>query len=62
MTDFAKWKSALAARSNVTFHTYAALNHYFMPGTGPATPDDYAKVNHVAPQVVADIAEWISAH
>ncbi len=57
--DFARWKKALAGRSDVTFHLYPGLFHLFMPGAG--TPDDYKKAGHVAPEVIDDIAGWIKA-
>ena len=36
--DFAKWKAALGSRRDVTFHSYATLNHLFIAGTGPSLP------------------------
>jgi dienelactone hydrolase len=57
--DFERWRSALAKRRDVTFKAYAALNHLFMPGTGPSLPAEYQSLNHVDEQVVRDIADWI---
>jgi dienelactone hydrolase len=57
--EFAKWKAALAGRANVTFHSYPALNHLFIAGTGKSLPTEYQQPSHVAPQVVDDIAAWI---
>ena len=61
--DYNGWRQALAGNSNVTFKFYPALTHLFMissaPGTGPDTPEDYAKPGHVDPQVIQDIASWI---
>jgi len=57
--DFARWKAALSGRANVTFHSYPALNHLFLPGTGKSLPAEYNQPSHVAAQVVDDIAAWI---
>ena len=59
MDEFAQWKAALAGRATVTFHSYPALNHLFMPGTGKSLPTEYEQASHVAAQVVEDIAAWI---
>ena len=64
MEEFARWKAALPATGGApgrTFKSYPALNHLFMPGTGPASPADYATANHVAPEVVQDIAAFVLA-
>jgi fermentation-respiration switch protein FrsA (DUF1100 family) len=57
--EFARWKSALAVKSNVTFHSYPALNHLFIAGTGKSLPAEYETAGHVDEAVVRDIAEWI---
>jgi dienelactone hydrolase len=57
--EFARWKAALAGRTDVTFHSYPALNHLFLAGTGKSLPAEYDKPSHVDEQVVADIAAWI---
>ena len=59
MAEFARWKSALAGRSNVTFHSYPALNHLFIPGTGQSLPAEYETPGHVDEAVVRDIADWM---
>lgn len=61
MEDYQIWKSALAPRANVQFKSYAGLHHLFMPveGGGKATPSVYAVPDHVAEEVVSDIAQWI---
>lgn len=60
MKDFQNWKNALGDKKNVTFKTYPKLNHLMMPGEGTPSPADYEKINHVLPEVIADIAAWIS--
>ena len=59
--DFAKWKAALDGRKNVTFHTYPALNHLFLPGVGRSLPAEYDTPGHVPEDVIRDIADWIAA-
>jgi uncharacterized protein len=59
MTDFNGWKKALAGHSNVTFKSYPAINHLFIPGTGPPSPVEYMKSGHVELDVIEDITAWI---
>lgn len=59
--DYAGWKAALEGRSDVTFRLYPALNHLFVAGEGPSRPSEYLTPAHVAADVIADIASWISA-
>jgi dienelactone hydrolase len=57
--DLDLWKTALSSRSNVQFNFYADLNHLFIIGQGPSTPDEYKIPGHVDEQVIDDIAAWI---
>jgi dienelactone hydrolase len=61
LEDFAKWKAALGSRRDVTFRSYAALNHLFIAGTGLSLPAEYEVPDHVAEDVVRDIATWVLA-
>jgi dienelactone hydrolase len=65
VADFEGWKKALTGHSNATFKIYPGLNHLFMISTATgdqlSTPSDYNKVGHVSPDVVGDIATWISS-
>jgi len=61
MADFGKWKAALGSRADVVFHSYAPLNHLFLPGTGPGNPGEYGLAGHVPEAVIRDIATWIQA-
>lgn len=61
MDDFAAWRAALGSRENVVFHSYPALNHLLMAGTGPSTPAEYRVEGHVDEAVVRDIAAWVAA-
>ena len=59
-TNFEEFKKALSSRKNVTLKFYPALNHLFIAGTGPSTPQEYGKLGHVDEQVIIDIASWAS--
>jgi dienelactone hydrolase len=59
MAEFEQWKAALAGHEAVTFHSYPALNHLFIAGTGKSVPAEYQTAGHVADAVVTDIAVWI---
>jgi len=59
--DLSRWQAALAARPDVTIRVYPADNHLFFPGSGPSTPAEYDQSQHVDPEVVADIAAWLTA-
>ncbi|MGW0179541.1 alpha/beta hydrolase family protein [Nocardia sp. NPDC003345] len=58
--DLAGWRAGLAGRRDVTFRTYPAGDHMFFPGAGPSTPADYTRPHHVDPEVVGDIADWLT--
>jgi hypothetical protein len=59
MADFKRWRDVLAGRPSVTFMSYPALNHLFMPGKGASVPAEYQQPGNVAEEVVRDIAAWI---
>ena len=59
LEDFARWKSALSSRSQVTLRSYPALNHLFIEGAGPSLPAEYKMPGHVADVVVRDITAWM---
>ena len=59
VAEYERWKAALGTRTNVTFHSYPALNHLFIAGTGPSLPDEYQAPGHVAEDVIRDLATWI---
>lgn len=58
--DLEGWKKALLGKANATFKLYPDLNHHFMPGQGPSTPQEYLAPNHVPQEVVDDLATWVS--
>ena len=59
MKDFNLWKTGLAGRKDAVFHSYPALNHFFVAGEGKGTEAEYRKPGHVAPEVIDEIAKWI---
>jgi dienelactone hydrolase len=59
MEEFNRWRSALASRADVTFRSYASLNHLFVAGDGMSLPAEYYTPGHVSENVVDDIATWI---
>ena len=60
LADFEGWKRAVGACPYATLKLYAPLNHLFIAGEGRSMPEEYLRAGHVDPQVVSDIAEWIS--
>ncbi|MBU3067393.1 alpha/beta hydrolase [Nocardia sp. NEAU-G5] len=59
--DLPAWRAALSDRDDVTIRVYEPDNHLFFPGSGPSTPAEYEPAQHVDPELVADIAEWIAS-
>jgi len=59
MEEFTRWRSALADRADVTFHSYPSLNHLFVAGAGMSLPAEYNTPGHVSEDVIHDIATWI---
>ncbi|WP_156968837.1 alpha/beta hydrolase family protein [Arenimonas metalli] len=59
--DLARWRAALAGREDVSFREYPALNHFLMPGSGPAGSREYFTPVPVDTTVILDIAAWIHA-
>lgn len=57
--DYNAWRVALAGKTNVTFKLYPDLNHLFISGQGPSTPQEYEKAGSVSAEVIRDIASWI---
>ena len=58
--DLDLWVQALGEREAFSSKLYPALNHLFAPGSGKATPEEYVSTTqHVAEEVIRDLAEWI---
>ena len=60
--DLAGWRTGLGHRPDVTIRTYPADDHMFFRGTGRSMPADYLQSHHVDPEVVDDIADWLTSH
>jgi hypothetical protein len=60
--DLARWQTGLHARPAVTIRTYPADNHFFFPGAGPSSPAELAAPQHLDPQLVTDINDWIASN
>jgi dienelactone hydrolase len=58
--DIKLWQDGLAERHNVTIHSYPNLDHLMVAGAGESTDADYKKPGHVAPQVVDEVAKFIT--
>lgn len=59
LEDFGGWKLALGASSDATIRLYPSLDHLFVRGDGPSTPDEYRWPGHVDGAVVEDLARWV---
>ncbi|MCR4958887.1 MAG: alpha/beta fold hydrolase [Prevotella sp.] len=59
MKDFRIWQKKLRKKKNATLIAYPALNHLFIPGEGPPTPQEYMKKGSVSEQVADDIATFL---
>lgn len=57
--DFELWKRGLEGRKNATFELFEPLNHLFIAGEGPSTPEEYNQAGHVSPEVIEKLAQWI---
>lgn len=57
--DLAVWRAGLQDCANVTIRVYEKDNHLFFVGSGPSTPAEYEPAQHVDPEVVGDIANWV---
>ncbi|WP_020375370.1 alpha/beta hydrolase family protein [Sulfobacillus thermosulfidooxidans] len=59
--DFHLWQDATKDQEQVTCKSYPGLHHLFMvSNTTPATPASYLVPGHVYPEVIDDIAKWIT--
>ena len=60
--DFAAYKQLLSGKSNVTFRLYENLNHAFVPsvyGNIMKAKQEYSIEQHIAEEIIGDIANWI---
>jgi len=52
-------KQKMMGRQQLDYYNYPLLNHFLMPASGAAGPEDYQNRNNVAEQVVVDLERWI---
>ncbi|WP_112239926.1 alpha/beta fold hydrolase [Kribbella monticola] len=57
--DLPAWRDGLANHPAATITILDAVNHLFLPGTGPSTPADYREPGHVDPIVIETILTWL---
>jgi uncharacterized protein len=58
--DLSRWQAGLDQRPDVTIRVHPADNHFFFPGAGPSSPAELAAPQHVDPEVVADVGDWLA--
>ncbi|MBE3584373.1 MAG: alpha/beta fold hydrolase [Limnochordaceae bacterium] len=58
-SEFEQWQKGLNGKAQVSFKLLPNLNHLFMPGSGPSTPQEYEKPGHVSVEVIDAIAQFI---
>jgi dienelactone hydrolase len=59
--DWQGWKEAFHDSPRATFKLYETLNHLAIPGVGDGNLQEYQTPGNVAPELIADVAEWIAA-
>lgn len=62
MTEYRLWQEALKQSPQAELHSYPRLNHLFLEGEGPSTPQEYMKAGTIPKEVVDDIARFIKRH
>jgi uncharacterized protein len=58
--DLTRWQAALGGRPDVTIRSYEADNHLFFPGSGRSSPAEYEPAQHVDPEIITCVANWIT--
>jgi uncharacterized protein len=57
--DIAAWRSGLKGTPEVSFREFPSLNHFFIAGTGPPAPAEYANASHIDEEVILTIVDFI---
>ena len=57
--EFKIWQHKLHKKNNVSFKSYAKLNHLFLEGEGKSYPKEYEVKGNVPQYVISDIAQWV---
>jgi pimeloyl-ACP methyl ester carboxylesterase len=59
--DLARWRARLDTRPETTIRVYPDLDHMLARGTGPSTPADYDRPQHIDAEIITAITDWIHA-
>jgi dienelactone hydrolase len=59
--DWNLWKNALDRDPKASQHSYPALNHLGIAGSGASSLAEYQQPGHVAPQLITDVGTWVHA-
>ena len=59
--DYLVWQDTFNDNENVSFQSYALLNHLFIAGSGPSSNVEYNTPGNVEEEVILDIVEWIDS-
>jgi dienelactone hydrolase len=60
MKDFNLWKAGIAGLKGSSAKSYPSLNHLFIAGEGKSTEAEYRKPGHVAPEIIDEVAKFIT--
>ena len=58
--DFSRFRSELKGDARVELISYPKLDHLMMDAQGESSPSDYFQMRNVEPEVVEDIAKWVT--
>jgi uncharacterized protein len=61
MTDYQQWKTTLKNNKKAKFKSYPKLNHLFITGNKPSTPNEYLIKGNVNKIVLDDISNFINS-
>jgi len=60
--EYKIWQHKLHKKNNVSFKSYAKLNHLFLEGQGKSFPKEYENKGNVPQYVISDIAQWVKTN
>ncbi len=58
--NLSRWQAGLNQKPKVTIRVYPPDSHFFFPGIGPSSPAELARAQHLDPEVIADIRDWLT--
>ncbi|MDO4453426.1 MAG: alpha/beta hydrolase [Eubacteriales bacterium] len=59
MREFESWKEIFSEKINAQFVSFPGLTHLFMEGKKENGSRDYQNIQHVSPEVISEIAEFV---